>query len=401
MYIMFIIVLNDNRGKEMSRFYQVMSVAKNVISNPHLMRHHMWKTTPCCFGVGCKRNFQECAGAHFIEEYRAPMCLYLEFCEDLNCDKYHPHMGTLNQYIIYKGICLLPYDKWFNKKNRYDEAQRNFKELMLNPDTLKKHLYKTRKCFNGIDCKMKDKCVGAHFFSEYRLPMCVKDEFCTDYKKGCKNYHSTFESKEEYMKSQGISFEHNTYEEYASLSSMTLGIFLSKDVSLLLPLKDRVDVFSQGINKVNPKAFTQLCSMVKDDQMCNKFGCTFAHTVDQLRGYIKDSFDIPDYYKRPIHKNSLYDKMIFEQNQMIEKIGNEDEEDEDYTYKLDFLTQEETEEEQFFFELDFNPKFMEKHENGENGNDEYEYEEYIRIDIPSISKIIEFEKLGILKDNSV
>jgi hypothetical protein len=37
----------------------------------------------------------------------------------------------------------------------------------------------------------------------------------------------------------------------------------------------------------------------------------------------------------------------------------------------------------------------------EKCEDEYEYEEYIRIDIPSISKIIEFEKLGILKEDKV
>lgn len=406
----------------MSRFFQVMMAAKNIISNPHLMHQHMWKTNICSFGFGCKRNFQECAGAHFLEEYRPPMCLYLEFCEDSKCDKYHPHMGTVKDFVIYKGIngCLMTYNEWSHKKKRYDEIDRKAKEVISNPDMLKKHLYKTRKCFNGILCKIKDKCVGAHFLNEYRLPVCLKDEFCPDYivrradtsqtgdiaersfsfvkskrddSKGCKNYH-TCEYKDDYMKSQGISFEYNTQEEY--ISSL-----FSKDLSLLHPLTERIDVFSLGMNRLNPKAFTQLCSMVKDDKMCNKFGCTFAHTVDQLKGPIKDTIDIqliPECYKRSIQENSSYENMIFEQNKMIEKIGKEDDEDDDYIHKLDFLTQEEAEEEQFFFELDFNPKFMDNI--SDIYGEEYEYdEECVRIDIPSISKIIEFEKMGILKTN--
>jgi len=357
------------------RVQYILSNANLIKNNPDLLKKHMWKTKPCTFGFDCKREPSQCGGAHFIEEYRPPMCIYLEICQNPSCDKFHPNRCSLEDYIKRNKIDTILLNK------SYLDKCRKAREIMTNPELLREHLYRTRKCFNGLSCSNKEKCQGAHFLSEYRLPLCLKMEYCSDIK--CQHFHEGKQEKEDYMASQGISFEYNTEEDYKKS--------LLKPLSTPLSLKKSRTYNTQLCN-------TQLCSFVKEDSPCKRNGCSFAHSIDDLilpQCEYKDSctkencknyhpfdnklekaksilkMDIPSYYLRQSYENSTYYMMLLDQILIIEEFQEE--------LGIEFLTEEETE------------------------RDQLEFESYIcedidvRIDYPSISHIIKMENEGILE----
>lgn len=400
------------------RVQQILATANMVKNNPDIMKKHLWKTKPCTFGINCTRILSQCAGCHYIEEYKVPMCLYLEICRDTNCDRYHPNRCTVDQYIYAMGI-----DKILMKRSVFErrlEVEKQAITVMNTPQLLREHLYRTRKCFNGLECSNKDKCPGAHFSNEYRLPMCLKMEFCFDPK--CQNFHQHKQTKESYMEIQGISFEYSTSEEYDTTKN---GL-----QDLLKPLTGPNPNISLEI-KYHKRAFTTLCDNVTESSPCTRSSCPFAHSLDELilpmclyndncskKEVCKNhhpsqdiaesarrilSRDIPSYYLRPCYENSSYLMMLLNQILMIEDMKEENEEDdkniderrESFEDILDFLTEEETELENFYFDLDFNPKFF-SYDNLDDIDDIENID--IRIDFTSISKIIQLEKDGVLNN---
>lgn len=352
------------------RVQDILSNANLIKNNPDLLKKHMWKTNPCSFGFDCKRGHEKCGGSHFIEEYRPPMCLYEEICKNPSCDKFHPNRCSLEVYIKRNKI-----DTILMNKSYLDKCKKA-REIMSDPELLRQHLYRTRKCFNGLSCSNKEKCQGAHFLSEYRLPLCLKMEYCYDTK--CQHFHEGKQEKEDYMVSQGISFEYNTEEDYKK--------------SLLKPIS--TPSLTSKHSRINKLCNTQLCLFVKEDSPCKRNGCSFAHSIDDLvlpQCEYKDScikkncqnyhpfdnklekaksilkMDILSYYLRQSYENSTYYMMLLDQILIMEEFQEE--------LGIDFLTEEETEKDQLEFES-------------------YMYDINVRIDYPSISHIIKLESEG-------
>jgi len=173
------------------------------------MTKHLWRTKPCVNGLKC-RNIETCCGAHFKSEYRVPTCLYQEFCEKKGCEFYHPHMGTVEQYMDFMGLkfeyntpeeCLSHTQKLQEelkkKQKELDEKftfARNTRPLIEVPKIenktgdekkndaraftrLCRHMKANRPCkFSG--------CQFAHSVDQLVLPKCDR-EIC-----GCNRLHS-------------------------------------------------------------------------------------------------------------------------------------------------------------------------------------------------------------------
>lgn len=170
----------------------ILSSAKNILNNPESLRSHLWKSKPCPYAHNCDRS--DCGDAHYLEEYRIPMCLYLEFCQKQDCKMYHPHMGAPHEYITFMGInqYLLPRQQWEMKKCVHQGA----KALIADKERLRQHFYRTSVCPKEHNCK-EETCHNAHFSDEFRLPFCLFLNFCDD--KNCKYFHPDRDVKENFI----------------------------------------------------------------------------------------------------------------------------------------------------------------------------------------------------------
>jgi hypothetical protein len=137
------------------------------------------------------------------------------------------------------------------KEKRMKEIKERAHEIFSDKEKLNKYLWKTRVCKYENNCYNPDKCSGAHYLEEYRIPECLHFEFCN--KNGCNYYHAHLGTKEEYMKVFGIKFKKDTKEEFENSRKF------KKDV----------------------KNCTRLCINMTEEKMCDKV-CTFAHSVDEL-----------------------------------------------------------------------------------------------------------------------
>jgi hypothetical protein len=94
----------SSQSKQIAEFQRlerqrlVLEKAKQTFENKELFSSHMWRTTPCKYGVKC-RDMNTCSRAHFTSEYRPPTCLYLEFCINDKCTMYHPHAQSEEEYM--------------------------------------------------------------------------------------------------------------------------------------------------------------------------------------------------------------------------------------------------------------------------------------------------------------
>jgi hypothetical protein len=87
----------------------IVKCAKYTISNSELLREHLTKTRQCFHGNKCKK--ESCSGAHYLEEYRLPICLYLEFCQEKSCKAFHPHSGKTKEQFMQENNIKLPSKK--------------------------------------------------------------------------------------------------------------------------------------------------------------------------------------------------------------------------------------------------------------------------------------------------
>ena len=300
-----IIIISSRISRIMSYAHKncILSAAKKIMSDTEALRAHLWKSKPCPYAQNCDRS--DCGDAHFLEEYRIPMCLYLEFCQKKECKMYHPHMGAPHQYISFMGInrVLLPHQKWEAKKFVIQGA----KALMSDKERLRQHFYRTSPCQNGEKCHEKETCQSAHFSDEYRLPICLFFDFCED--RDCKYFHPERDSKEKFI----------PLFKFSSAEFKEREVMVEKRESIMEPLRP---LRQRNPLAVPPKAFkekTRLCGFVKTRSMCRKGGCTFAHSLEEL--IVSDSFSslqekkeyvesttgkiVEDYYLRPSYKNSV------------------------------------------------------------------------------------------------
>jgi len=395
--------------------------ANKIMSNPSLVQKHMHKSKPCHFGVDCQRELSECSGAHFLEEFRVPICLFLHICEKKDCSMYHPKMGTPEQYITFMGIDkMLPtHEKWMSSKVRRDLVVKGAKHTIANSHLLREHLLKTRPCFHGLKCKNKESCSGAHFLDEYRLPICLYLEFCQE--KACKTFHPHLgKTKEQFMEENNIKLptRKNDFQ------------------STTMPLSGR-NPNSAPQQVIVPKTNTALCSFVKAESKCKRAGCTFAHSLIDLvlpsqMGQMNDvSLEkkremverimmkkIPDFFMNPSYMNSDYLKMMKKQVELVdelreienvenvgngdEKYGDQDENDQDEKNIEEILQEIEQEQakEEFLAELEMMDNFEEFHFAPDDESDSEEPDLKVKITINSISKIEEIEKWRKIKSQN-
>jgi hypothetical protein len=306
-------------------FSSVAFNANKIMQNQQLLQQHMWKTKPCNFGVNCTRELSECAGAHFLEEYRVPVCLFLHMCNKKDCTMYHPNLGSGQQYITFMEIdkALPSHEKWLTLKTQRDIVIKGAKHTISNSDLLRAHLMKTRPCFHGVKCKNKE-CSGAHFLDEYRLPICLYLEFC--HENSCKAFHPHLaKTKEQFMQENNINLPIRKVRQ---------------DRGDMLPLRER-NTQADIKHVAHIKSNTALCSYVKADSKCKKSGCSFAHSVDDLvlpfpvgevsieaKRVMAEQFmkkKIPDFFMNPSHMNSEYLGMMKKQIDLVDDLRRQEE----------------------------------------------------------------------------
>ena len=315
----------------------IISTANKILSNPEALRKHTWKTQLCRYEHKCAHP-SECAQVHFLEEYRVPICLFLEFCQKKDCKMYHPHLGAPQEYIAFMGInkILLPRQQWEIKRNIFQGAT----AMISDKERLRQHLYKTRACLNGANCVNKTTCQNAHYASEYRIPICLFLDICEE--KDCKNFHPSRETKEQFLLS-APKFKYVSEEAYLQEK-----IDREKVMSNLRPLT-RPNPLAVPTKPL--KMNTKLCGFAAKG-MCRKSGCTFAHSLDELvinglttqdekRAFVEKTTGkaVSDVYMRPSYKNSVDRKMEYDQFKFVIKMQAEENGD-------DYEEEEEEEEDQ-------------------------------------------------------
>lgn len=342
----------------MLSFKQVQEMARDTASNPEKMKKHLWKTQPCRYGVKC-RNMETCCAAHFKDEYHAPLCLHLEFCNRLpkgGCDRFHPHLGSAEGYMEMKGIRFefKNREEWASSKmltGRRAEVQKMAHSVASNPEKLRAHLWKSKPCRHGEKCPEMETCGAAHFLDEYRVPVCLHLEFCQ--KKGCEHYHPHMGSAEGYMAIKGIVFEHKTFVESKDARDKNE----EKKVEMGKHVKERVLPLGKGGKSEYKKPDNQnnknkrLCRHVKDGAMCQRAGCGFAHSLEDLvfltcrcsrpdcekyhighdrAEYVKRvlKIDIEPWMLRPSHENNVYLEMDKKTEEEIDVVCDELDKDE-------------------------------------------------------------------------
>ena len=400
--------------------------ANKIMKNQELLQKHMWKSKPCHFGVACNKDISECPAAHFLEEFRVPICLYLHMCNKQDCHMYHPNMGTADEYIKFMGIdkVLPTHENWCSTKARRDNIVKCAKYTISNSELLREHLMKTRQCFHGSKCKNKQSCSGAHYLEEYRLPICLYLEFCQE--KSCKAFHpNSGKTKEQFMQENNI-----------KLPSKKLHMDTK-------PLTEPNEQAIPSKQIVNSKANTILCSFVKDKSTCKRTACSFAHSIqDLILPFNTDGMSlekkremvermtkkkVPDFFMNPSHMNSEYLKMMKKQVDLVDELKqNENESDsllcarvlkgqsfsedeKNIEEILDVIDQEYAKEE-FLQELEllemmmemtvdieefhFEPEEDNKYEEEEEDEEDEENNEYkVKISIASISQLEKLEKM--------
>ena len=305
--------------QNISRQSYILSIATQMMGNPDMMRKHFYKSQVCqvadCIYDGCDN-------AHFIEEYRPAVCIFLEFCQNSNCNMYHPHLGSPYEYTNYIGISniLMTRDQWELKKQR-NMIHVNARKFMSDKELLRQHLFKTRPCFYGSDCKNKEKCAGAHSIEEYKLPICLFMNFCEEEK--CQHFHHR-DDKEKFFE--------NFRQSLKVSSSASLYEKEEKTVSL----KNR-NLFAIPNKVNNQKTNTRFCNFVKENSLCTRTDCKFAHSledlvislpyssiqekkelVEKINGSIVD-----EVFLKKSYENSTYFKMMKEQVDVIEEMKDE------------------------------------------------------------------------------
>lgn len=72
--------------------------ARAFISDKERLRQHLYRTTACVNGPECKTK-ETCQNAHYDSEYRIPICLFLDFCEEKGCKYFHPNRETREKFM--------------------------------------------------------------------------------------------------------------------------------------------------------------------------------------------------------------------------------------------------------------------------------------------------------------
>jgi hypothetical protein len=318
----------------MSRQSYILASANQILSNPEMMRKHLYKSQ-VCKEVDCP--YDGCDNAHFIEEYKPPICLYLEFCNTPNCPMYHPHFGSPYDYAKYIGIdrVLMTRENWELKKQR-NMIHTNARRFMADKKLLSQHLHKTRACFYGSFCKNKE-CTGAHSVEEYRVPICLFMNFCEEEK--CPNFHPHRDDKNKFTEEfQQIlkKNEEKNKPHYDIQDIQNIQNIQDKVGSLCINTNRNPLAIPNKVN--NQKRNTRFCSFVKENSSCSRTDCKFAHSLEELViSYPYSTLQqkkelvekmtgnpVPEVFLKSSLDNSEFLKMMKDQVDMIKEMKEEE-----------------------------------------------------------------------------
>lgn len=176
-------------------------------------------------------------------------------------------------------------------RDRFEQVKKNAYRIISDKDLMNKHLWRTKPCKYGLTCSKIETCCGAHFKCEYRVPVCLYQEFCE--KKNCEFYHAHMGTEKEYMEFMKIEFQYNTPEECLADTARLQSELDKKKIELekkfILAQNTRPLVKAPVIvnpthdeKKNDPRSFTRLCRHMKSNRPCKFSACTFAHSVEQL-----------------------------------------------------------------------------------------------------------------------
>lgn len=216
----------------------VFEQAKKTMSNEVLKKKHFEKTVACKHGEGCTRR-QNCGFYHSEEERKLPMCMFLQYCTNMNCELVHPteekeyiakhpfvkpkqvekpkpkEQTNVSEYKpTPKVIKLAPEcaktNVWTKKEVsvkpsyvcqtvspvKVEEKPKKTKEEIEREEYLAK--VNTNPFYHTLPCKYMTRCTNPecsrfHALKEKRYPMCRYSPNCT--RKGCNLLHNEADKK--------------------------------------------------------------------------------------------------------------------------------------------------------------------------------------------------------------
>lgn len=149
--------------------------------------------------------------------------------------------------------------------NRYQKVMENARLIMGNPHLKAKHIEKTQPCRN-MPCKKKENCKYAHSDEEYKLPLCLYEEFCK--KMGCQMYHPNRETRQEFMERNHIGFVTKTVSQNAKYIPHNRNTKMCTNMTFDTPCQGQYTycTFAHHINSI----YVQGCD-------CQNKECNFFH----------------------------------------------------------------------------------------------------------------------------
>lgn len=161
---------------------EVMERAKLLRADRNAMNEHLRKSKPCT-NTACLKT--DCGFAHSLDDFRAPVCIYEEFCESATCTMFHPNRQTLDEYISIHNITFKTVDSDTQSQHSQSHSQHS------------QHSQHAKPYPNGAFTKMcnlmthnepcpRDWCTFAHSIYDLRF----SDELV------CYDYHNENEKQE-------------------------------------------------------------------------------------------------------------------------------------------------------------------------------------------------------------
>lgn len=248
----------------MSRYSNIMKNASFLRSNREAMNAHLRKSKACANKFCSNKS---CSFYHSRVDYKAPVCIYEEFCRNIECTMFHPTMESIDDYIKRSHTIFPEVDP------RRDEVMAHAKLLRSDRMAMNEHLKKSKPCAN-MSC-LKTDCNFAHSLDEFRAPLCIYQEFCES--PTCTMFHPNRQTLDEYITFHNISFEKkcdDTTSQHSTHSTHS--------------------THSQHAKPYPNGAFTKMCNLMTSDEPCPRDWCTFAHSIYDL--HFSDELVCYDYH---------------------------------------------------------------------------------------------------------
>lgn len=241
----------------MNRYSLIMANAATLRSTREAMNVHLRKSKACSH-AHCTNS--KCGFYHNRDDYKAPLCIYEEFCRNNYCTMFHPHNETRDQYITRMNV------KFPQSDPRRDKVMADAQLLRTDKNAMIEHLKKSKVCTNS-SCNQSSECPFAHSLDDFKPPTCIYYEFCGS--ETCKMFHPHRQTVDEYIIANNISFSPSSSSSPSSCAHVSR------------PYPDG--------------AFTKMCNLMTHDEPCPREWCTYAHSIYDL--HFPDEIVCYDYHE--------------------------------------------------------------------------------------------------------